>query len=716
MPGLIVEKKQPHAGSEPVAGDDFQVCPVKTGYVRREAAGSAYGAGRSTNEALAKVMSVSSHPAKTDSDSVLHTAGCAPSPPGAHLRAVWLDAGAAVLDAKARIVSVNAPLAIWLGVAPGELSGQSLPVLIGQRFPEWEEPLKEFFDRKLAFDRLELAGRSNRERQQLAVESCLYGDVRFVCLASVLPSMRDLEESFPEESWGRVAGQAAFNRLIRAEAQLDNLVHRWPGIVFSQRPDFSFSFVSPRIEEFTGISPQEWCRGTRYFWQVVHEADAEGLRKRLEQTSDSPEGTTSTFRIRHSQTGRVSYLWEHRQAVRSNRLLLGYEGIWLDITRQTIAERRLLNMSWKENLGMLTMGLAHDFCNIMAGIVALSETFGDGSCEKESLQNGLRLIRSTAGQASELAHRIRQLHQGVPGEKNYHDLNEIVSAMIGVLQKVLPRRVRVLASLEPGRLPIYGDAVELRQVIVNLALNAVDAIPNVGSLEFRTSRHEKPPAERPVEGEMPRPPMVCLSVVDSGAGIPENYVHSIFDPFFTTKPLGKGSGLGLYNTRLFAQNHAAAISVESREQAGTTFRLWFPQADFSEGQEESQPAAQRPRDTLLVVGQPSEARDRTVETLRANAFYVVAAGSKTDALEALHSSDYSFGGVVLLCQRARTEELSLFHRISAERLPVRLFVGLLACNPDEIDTALLERADAVLPQDLAAPEMVSRVKAVLEQS
>lgn len=659
-------------------------------------------------------MSVSPHPAKTDSDSILPATRCARLGSTTSLSAVWLDGGAAVLDEDGRVISVNDTLMTWLGAAPGELSGQSFAVLLGRRFPECEHPLREFLGRGLAFDRFELTGRGTDGTEQLAVESCLHEGVRFVRLESVLPPMRDLEEAFPQGSWDHATVHALFNRLVRAEAQLDNLVHRWPGIIFSQRPDFSFSFVSPRIEDLTGVAPQEWRRQTRCFWQVVHEADAEALMKRLQQTGDSPQGTTSTFRMRHLQTGRVSYLWEHRQAVRSNGLLVGYEGIWLDITRQTIAERRLLNMSWKENLGMLTMGLAHDFCNIMAGIVALSETFGDGSSEKESLQNGLTLIRSTAGQASELAHRIRQLHQGVPGEKNYHDLNEIVTAMIAVLQKVLPRRVRVHGSLEPGQLPIYGDAVELRQVIVNLALNAVDAMPNVGTLEFRTSRHETPPAEQPVQGEMPRTPLVCLSVIDSGAGIPANYVNSIFDPFFTTKPLGKGSGLGLYNTRLFAENHGAAISVESREQVGTTFHLWFHQTDFSEGQQEGESAAQRPRDTLLVAGQPGEARDRTVETLRANGFYVVAASSKSDALEALHSPDYSFSGVLLLCQRGRAEELSLFHRINAEKLPVRLFVGLLACNQDEIESTLLERADAVLPQDLGAAEMVSRVKAVLD--
>ena len=662
-------------------------------------------------------MNVSQCPAKTDTNFLCQATGSAPTLPGVAAKTVWLSSGAAVLDQEGKIISANDTLALWLGASQGELKGQSFLVLMGQRFREWQEPLREFLDRAAPFDRLELVAPIDRASQKLGVELCCHGSVRFVHLESILPPVRDLEEAFPEECWGRAATHAVFNRLIRAEAQLDNLIHRWPGIIFSQRPDFSFAFVSPRIEELTGVSAQEWRRQTKYFWQMVHEADADGLLKRLREMNDAPEGMTSTYRIRHIHTGRVSYLWEHRQAVRSsNGLLLGYEGIWLDITRQTIAERRLLNMSWKENLGMLTMGLAHDFCNIMAGIVALSDTFETELGGKESLRNGLTLIRSTANQASELAHRIRQLHQGVPGEKNYYDLNEIVSGMAEVLQKVLTRRVRVQTTLAPNPLPVYVDAVELRQVIVNLALNAVDAMPNGGSLVFHTSRHEQPPSTPPLQGNLPPAPLVCLSVQDTGAGIPANYLHSIFDPFFTTKPLGKGSGLGLYNTRLFAESNGIAISVETREQAGTTFHLWFAQADFSEAQRP--PAEDRApveRQTLLVAGQPGEARDRMVEMLRTSGFYVVACAPQIDALQALYSPDYHFSGVLLLCQPVHAEELRFFDRIHTEKLPVKLFLGLLGCNQDEIETGFLERAHALFPHDLPAQEVVSRIRTVLGQ-
>ncbi|HLP75561.1 MAG TPA: PAS domain S-box protein, partial [Candidatus Paceibacterota bacterium] len=375
-------------------------------------------------------MSVSHATEKSESASASTGAEQVTSPSTDFSNAHWLNAGSAILDSEGKIIAANDALAIWLGATSGEIKGQFLPALVAHRFPQWEKPLSDFLMRTAAFDRLELAIRSELGSQKLGVELTCHEGTKFLRMESVLPPVRDLEEAFPEELWGRAATHAIFNRLIRAEAQLDNLMHRWPGIIFSQRPDFSFAFVSPKIEELTGVSAPEWRRSSKYFWQVVHEADADALMERLKQPGAPSEGITSTFRIRHIETGRVTYLWEHRQPVRSsNGLLLGFEGIWLDITRQTIAERRLLNMSWKENLGTLTMGLAHDFCNIMTGIVALSETFEHEFGENESLRSGLSLIRSTAGQASDLAHRIRQLHQGKPGEKNYHDLNQIATEL-----------------------------------------------------------------------------------------------------------------------------------------------------------------------------------------------------------------------------------------------------------------------------------------------
>jgi PAS domain S-box-containing protein len=627
----------------------------------------------------------------------------------------WLEGGTAVLDSDGRIAIVNDALAAWLGFTPAILKHQSLARLLGKRHAEWEAALENFINQPEGFDRLELTGNGGSGPERLTVELCLHGTARFLHFESVMPPVAELEELFPASSWGQIISHRAFQRMLRSETQLDNLMHRWPGIIFSQRPDFSFVFISPKIEELTGVPPAEFRRQSKYFWEIVHEADAEALANRLRSEQESSTGLTTTYRIRHIQTGRVTYLWEHRRAIRTgNGLVLGFEGIWLDISRQTIAERRLLNMSWRENLGILTMGLAHDFCNIMTGIVGLSETFEANAEVDSTVRSGLGLIRETAMQASQLAHRIRQLHQGLPGEKNYHDLNESVRNLIDLLQKVLPRRVRVVTELAPGQLPLYVDLVELQQVIINLALNAADAMPDGGQLTFRTRRHEQVPEVHNLQGIRPRTPVVSLWVQDTGTGIPPRLLGSIFDPFFTTKPLGKGSGLGLYNARLFVEKHGAAISVETKEGTGSTFQLWFAEADFTEAQKVPSPVKPT-RHTLLVAGPAGVRLDHMVEMLRANGYYVVPATGEAAALEALHATHFQFSCLVVLCS-GHSDEVSLCQRIRAHKLPLKTVLSVVSVNQDELAETLLQSVDAVVPFDVAPQDFLSRLKTVLQDT
>ncbi len=454
--------------------------------------------------------------------------------------AKWLHAGLAVLNPDGRLVSANDALLHWLGTDRATVEGKDFAGVLGERFPGSEAPIRRLLEGAPPFDRIELEAAGLSPRQRLSIETCGHQGIHFVRLESVLPPLRELEESgLSDEVWRAGPSRDILLRLLRAETQLDNLIHRWPGVVFSQRPDFSFSFVSPRIADMTGVPAGEWRRLTRYFWEVVHEADVESLQQRLKQTALSPGGLTSTYRIRHMETGRVIYIWEHRQAVRSsNGLLLGYEGIWLDISRQTVAERRLSAMAWKENFGVLTMGLAHDLSNVMAGILALSEAFQTDLAKDHPFQEGLALIKRNAAQASQMVRRVRQLHEGKSGERSYHDLNELVTDLVELLRKTVPRRIAVQTELASGQLPVYMDAVDFRQAFINLALNAVDAMPHGGQITIRTSRHEQHPPAANVQGRLPRLPCVRLAVQDNGSGIAACYLGSIFDPFFTTKSVG----------------------------------------------------------------------------------------------------------------------------------------------------------------------------------
>jgi signal transduction histidine kinase len=534
------------------------------------------------------------------------------------------------------------------------------------------------------------------------------------------PELAPAKADEPEEGgWeallqpeGNSAGDLA--RLSRAEHLLKTLVRLWPGMVFRQRPDLSFRYVSPGIEVLTGIPIQEWRTDPRRFWQVVHESDAEELRHQLKRVQQSPQGVTTTYRIRHQHSGRVAYVWEHRvAAVDAGGQLLGYEGVWLDVTRQTIAEKRLSSAAWKETLAMLTMGLAHDFSNIMAGIHSLSESFISQVGPDHAFHEGLTLIRQNSLQASQLVHRIVNLHHSRTGERSYHDLNAIVTDWAELAQKILPRRVRVNTELAPLELPLYVDAMEFRQVIINLTLNAAEAMPQGGSLRLGTSLHTEVPACGHVEGVRPRLPAVCLTVADTGCGISPRHLTSIFDPFFTTKAVNKGSGLGLYNARLFAERHQGALSVDSIEGEGTTFRVWLPQADFTEAEQEGA-AIDTPRRSLLLTGHPGKLLDDTAEFLRLNGYHVVVAGNRIKASDDLRNGDYRFGGVVILLEPKDRQFHALVDEVRRLKPSLKVILQVVGGHPDELAAPVTRQSDLIISPDMSGDTLVSKLKDLLE--
>jgi PAS domain S-box-containing protein len=554
----------------------------------------------------------------------------------------WLDGGLAILDANGRITDINETFSHWLEQPVSDVMGQVLWELLEARCPAWRESLGALRSRDGTFAEVKLrlasgdfpaalengadvtpapnnagprttSGPAASDTTSLpppgpsgiqwfSLELARQVTASFVRLHSILPPLADLAEAtWDEHLRNESARREMFVRLLRAEAQLKTLSDRWPGVIFSQRADFTFRFVSPKIEELTGVSVAEWQAKPHLFWHVVHESDAEELRQQLKHARQTGQAVTCTYRVRHAQTGRVAYVLEHRQpGVSRGGLLLGYEGVWLDVTRQTIAEKRLSSAAWKETLSVLTMGLAHDFSNVMAGIHALSESFLDQVGAGHEFTEGLTLIKTNTRQASHLVHRIINLHQGKTGDSNYHNLNEVAADLADLIRKIIPRRLQFTTELTAEPLPVYLDVVELRQVVLNLVLNAIDAMPQTGRLVLRTAAdHKAPDAKeeasslapgtlRLMQGTPPRLPAARLSVQDSGCGIQPRHLASIFDPFFTTKPPNKGSGLGLYNAKLFIEKHRGAITVESKEGAGTAFHLWLPQADFTEAEQEAQ--------------------------------------------------------------------------------------------------------------------------------
>lgn len=634
--------------------------------------------------------------------------------------AAWLEDAQAVLDEDGRVREITPPLRAWLGTTTRDGAPEAFWPCLSARCPDSAGAIDKVRQSPEVFNRIELRepGTGNNTACWYVLETVRAGSSTVVRVNSALPSRSELEES----GWGPQAADGAlpremFIRLLRAESRLNRLTAHWPGVIFIQRPDLSFEWVSPQIEGLTGVKPDQWQRQPQWFWQAVHEADAPEIQQQIKSAGRTGQPTATTFRLRHLQTGRISYVLEHRQPLLSQGgLVLGYEGLWLDVTRQTIAEKRLLSAAWKETLAVLTMGLAHDFGNVMAGIHSLSESFLEQLPPEHPFQEGLGLIKKNSLQASELVHRIIHLHVGKTGERNYHDLNAVVTELQDLVRKIIPRRVQLNVELAPGQLPIYVDAVEFRQTIVNLALNAADAMPEKGRLELRTARFVAWPEAGRLQGTQPRLPAVRLSVSDTGCGIKARHLEVIFDPFFTTKSANKGSGLGLYNARLFIEKHRGAISVESTEGHGATFHLWLPEADFSEAEQEPESGGPAPlrRLSLLLHGPAGRLLDETAELLRTHNYHVLTAHTPEAALAALRAGDCICSALVMLMEIDDASLGSLLTAVRHQYPMLKLVLKPVGRDRDDLRPDQVQLLDLVVSPTVPEHAFLDQLRTVLQ--
>lgn len=632
----------------------------------------------------------------------------------------WLDAGWAALGPEERILEVNEALAGWLGVKPEAVVGRPFWSLLLERCPAWSAEVANLRAASaiIEIEELTLAATEEQAPGWYRIERIRLPGGSTVRLSSMLPPRTELAEGgWREPLGGASGGREMFVRLLGAEAQLERLSQHWPGVIFSQRPDFSFQYVSGRVAELTGCPLEHWRQRRARFWDFIHEADAPELQKQVSQAGRLRQSVTTTFRVRNTETGRVSYVMEHRHPLHSRSgLLLGYEGVWLDVTRQTLAEKLLTSAAWKETLAVLTMGLAHDFSNVMAGIHSLSESFLSQLEGEHPFREGMGLIKKSAMQASQLVHRIVHLHLDKPGDRNYHDLNQIVSELLELVRKVIPRRIEIATDLSAEPLPVYVDAVEFRQVIINLALNASDAMPERGRLVLRTRRFGDRPTSGQLHGVPLRFPCVGLTVEDNGAGIRGEHLDLIFDPFFTTKAGGKGSGLGLYNARLFAEKHQGAIGVDSREGGGASFHVCLPEADFTEtnGPSEEEKGSPKARRGILMYGPGNSLLDSTAEWLRTEGYHVATADSLERAVLVLRGGDYNYDMVFLLLDSPGTV-LAAHVAAWMEALPrLKLVIRPVGRDGDEVDSELVRRAHWVVTPELSQRGVLEKLKEILD--
>lgn len=314
-----------------------------------------------------------------------------------------------------------------------------------------------------------------------------------------------------------------------------------------------------------------------------------------------------------------------------------------DITEQRAAEEALRQSQKMEAVGQLTGGLAHDFNNLLTGIMGsldlLQARVRQGRFER--VDHYVAAAQEAAGRAAALTHRLLAFSRRQTLDPKASDVNALISGMEDLLRRTVGPEISVTNTRADDLWTVLVDVSQLENALLNLCINARDAMPDGGRIEIGT-RNVRLVGEKAAELQLPAGDFVSLSVSDDGTGMPPEVAERIFDPFFTTKPLGSGTGLGLSMIYGFAQQSGGNVEVDTSPGAGTTMRILLPR-HFGVAEQDAPHASflEAPRsaggETILLVDDERIVRSLVAEVLTDLGYAMTVAADGREAMNCLQT-------------------------------------------------------------------------------
>jgi PAS domain S-box-containing protein len=429
-----------------------------------------------------------------------------------------------------------------------------------------------------------------------------------------------------------------------AEDRYRTLVERLPAITYIAElgADGPWHYVSPQIETILGFPPAEWLSDPLNWLNHIHSEDREialAAEKRFLETRELFQAEYRMF----ARDGRVLWFRDEGVMLRAagDRGLL-MQGVLYDITEHKRLEEQLRHSQKLEAIGQLAGGVAHDFNNLLMLIQAHNERVRhqlppSDPAQNDALQIDLAVARATALTQQLLAFSRRQVLQ-----LKALDLDVVLAEVAKMLDRLIPANIELKILLDASLHCVKADRGQMEQVILNLAVNARDAMPHGGRLIIRTRNIELHETYAGSHARIPPGMYVVLTVSDTGMGMASDIKAKIFEPFFTTKKPGQGTGLGLAIVYGVVKQSGGWITVNSEIGNGTTVDIYFPQVRVDTSEEpvsESRifPAfAAHGTETILLVEDQDGIRDLVRDYLQNKGYTVLNA---VDGIEALQIAD-----------------------------------------------------------------------------
>jgi PAS domain S-box-containing protein len=450
----------------------------------------------------------------------------------------------------------------------------------------------------------------------------------------------------------RVAGQVAAAlvraRLSETRRRLITAIEQTPESIVITDTTGCILYVNPAFEQITGYARSEAIgQNARLLKSGQHDAVFyQELWSKI-----SAGGVWRGGLINKRRNGMLYTEDVVIAPVRDNHgVITNYIAVKRDITEQKKLEAQFLRLQRVESVGRLANGIAHDLNNILTPVLMSAGLMARADLRPED-RECVQLIDNCARRGAEIVKQLLLYSRGGEGKVRELDVGKLVQETARIVQETFPKSIVFRLRL-PGELwPIAGDPTQLHQVLLNLCVNARDAMPEGGTLEMGAEHVELDELSCKANPEAKAGTYVALKVADTGTGIPPGILDKIFEPFFTTKEVGEGTGLGLATVMGIVKSHGGFIEVESRLGQGTQFVVYLPTLKSRSGRESAAPTPAAVRqgagEWILVVEDEEPIRRIIQRVLERNGYRVLMAGDGNESLAIYSGKKAEIKAVIL---------------------------------------------------------------------
>ena len=469
--------------------------------------------------------------------------------------------GIMTINSEGVIIMVNRTLCNIFGYSHDEIVGENIQILVPEKsrkkYLEGLTQNTETSKSSILGQRLELEG-SRKEGSIFPLETCItetkIGEDLFYTAA-----MRDITER-----------KTAEENLIRIMAAIEQSAE---AVVIADI-DATIQYVNPAFTYITGYTKEDAIGKS----PVILKSGKQTMTFYKELWSKISNG--EVWKSHFINKKKDGTLYEEDATISSVRdasgKIVNYVAVKRDVTYEVTLANQLRQAQKMEAIGMLAGGIAHDFNNLLGGIMGYANLIKLQTLDEKGVLKAAGTIEKASKRAAELTQQLLGFARMGKYENVVVDIHNTILDVIALIKRTIDKKIIVIHKFCTEPATILADPSQMHQVILNLSINASDAMPNDGKLIFVTEVIKADKEYCKTYTDLSPGKYIVISVTDTGHGIPKNIQSRIFEPFFTTKEIGKGTGMGLAMIYGIARNHSGLITVNSEEKKGATFKLYFP--------------------------------------------------------------------------------------------------------------------------------------------